>query len=69
VGAVIYRREGDGFVLYSIGANLRDDGGKPPKRGSGSDSGDMVWRVESRDLVSHAGSHRSTGGESLLTLP
>jgi len=34
----MYRREGEGFILYSIGANLRDDGGKPDK-----ENGDFVW--------------------------
>lgn len=36
----IYRREGDGFVLYSIGVNLKDDGG----RGARSFlEGDLPW--------------------------
>jgi hypothetical protein len=35
-----YRREGDGFVLYSVGPNRKDDGGvKDEKR----DEGDIVW--------------------------
>ncbi|UCH35897.1 MAG: hypothetical protein JSV65_05960 [Armatimonadota bacterium] len=28
----VYRREGDGFLLYSWGANLEDDGGVPAER-------------------------------------
>ena len=28
----IYRREGEGFVLYSVGPNLVDDGGVPAGR-------------------------------------
>ncbi len=35
---LVYRREGDGFVLYSIGANLKDDGGV-----NDGDNGDIVW--------------------------
>ncbi len=35
---LVYRRKGDGFVLYSIGANLKDDGGFDER-----DNGDIVW--------------------------
>lgn len=56
----IYKRLPNGFVLYSVGANLRDDGGKPyrPKNDVlhrtliymtdevDCQSGDIVWRVE-----------------------
>ncbi len=43
-----YRREGEGFILYSFGKDLDDDGGLPlgrevngkPER----DNGDLVWR-------------------------
>ncbi len=40
-----YRREGKGFLLYSIGTNLKDDGGleKIQEPGDISD-GDIVWR-------------------------
>jgi hypothetical protein len=38
----IYRTEEKGFVLYSIGANGKDDGGKVSKF---SDEGDIVWRM------------------------
>ncbi len=38
-----YRREGTGFVLYSWGVNLRDDGGTPPPAGH-RDEGDIVFR-------------------------
>ena len=38
-GAFHYRREGDGFVLYSVGQDGRDDGGKRGRKGAG----DQVW--------------------------
>lgn len=40
----VYRRQGDGFVLYSFGGDLDDDGGWPaevPHRGDG----DVVWEL------------------------
>jgi len=47
-----YRRTGDGrFVLYSIGWNEIDDGGKIGLRPSGSPdmrTGDWVWQYETR---------------------
>ena len=43
---LIYRPEGDGFLLYSIGINLRDDhgalDGAPPNRNPDSD---IVWKM------------------------
>ena len=39
----IYRREGEGFLIYSIGANLKDDGGKVEQDWK---EGDIVWRCE-----------------------
>lgn len=38
----IYRPEGNGFVVYSIGANGKDDGGKAGKHDA---EGDIVWRM------------------------
>jgi hypothetical protein len=35
----VYRKEGEGFVLYSVARNSLDDGGKPGWLG-----GDIVWR-------------------------
>jgi hypothetical protein len=35
----IYRREGDGFALYSVAVNQIDDGGVPDWL-----EGDIVWR-------------------------
>lgn len=41
----VYRRQGQGFLLYGIGPNLKDDGGKEPsKRSKLDEEGDMVWR-------------------------
>ncbi len=40
-----YRRQSSGFLLYGIGPNLQDDGGRPPsKPGKIGEEGDMVWR-------------------------
>jgi hypothetical protein len=41
-----YRREGEGFVAYSWGPDLKDDGGKPLVYEKGQDwpQGDIVWR-------------------------
>jgi hypothetical protein len=36
-----YRRQGYGYVLYSVGANLKDDGGEVSKS---IDKGDVVLR-------------------------
>jgi len=41
--ALIYRREGEGYVLYSVGWNLRDDGGRSSE--DGADFDDIVVRV------------------------
>jgi hypothetical protein len=35
----IYKREGDGFVIYSVGVNGKDDDGAPDPK-----DGDIVWR-------------------------
>jgi len=37
----VYRPEGDGFLLYSVGPNQRDDGGEPLGAKPGID--DIVW--------------------------
>jgi len=42
----MYRTEGKGFLLYSVGRDLRDDGGHEPPVNRDSDLGDIVWRVE-----------------------
>ncbi|WOO41715.1 hypothetical protein [Rubellicoccus peritrichatus] len=41
----IYRREGDGYLLYSIGLNMFDDGGTPNHEGLADENeGDLVWK-------------------------
>ncbi len=45
---LVYRRTGDGFVLYSVGGNFEDDGGKPGRNDRGQvrdwiDNGDTVF--------------------------
>lgn len=45
--SLIYKRQGDGFVVYSIGSDLKDDGGTPtPENQSEVDSGDIVWSLD-----------------------
>lgn len=40
----VYRREGEGFLVYSVGQNLKDDNGAfDPKR---REEGDIPWRCE-----------------------
>jgi hypothetical protein len=38
-----YRREANGFILYSVGWNERDDDGTPSTERRGSGNGDWVW--------------------------
>ena len=38
-----YRRAGAGYVLYSVGENGVDDGGRPRKSGEGVAAGDLLW--------------------------
>lgn len=41
----IYRREASGFLIYSVGPDLEDDGGREPiKPGDYRGGGDMTWR-------------------------
>ena len=42
-GPLVYRREGAGFLLYSLGANLEDDGGVAAERRV-LEEGDIVVR-------------------------
>lgn len=39
-----YERRGEGYVLYSVGPNLTDDGGIP-LGGPGGKSGDILWSI------------------------
>jgi hypothetical protein len=41
-----YRRKGTGFVLYSWGEDLDDDGGRPIDPQSASLDGDIVWEFK-----------------------
>lgn len=42
----IYKPKGKGFILYSIGPNLKDDGGVIPReKKSIRDEGDIVWEM------------------------
>jgi hypothetical protein len=43
----IYKRQAKGFILYSVGPDMKDDGGRPVSDEQGQDSakGDIVWRV------------------------
>ncbi|NLE61217.1 MAG: hypothetical protein GX616_22945 [Planctomycetes bacterium] len=44
--AFVYRRQGDGYVLYSIGDDLKDNGGKRASKKTGQSGGaDMVWTM------------------------
>ncbi|MCH8204140.1 MAG: hypothetical protein IID09_03205 [Candidatus Hydrogenedentes bacterium] len=38
----LYRTENEGFLLYSVGRDLKDDGGTPMKGGA---QGDIVWKT------------------------
>ena len=44
----VYRREGEGFVVYSFGPDMKDDGGKSQGDAQGKyhEEGDIVWRGE-----------------------
>jgi len=42
---LIYRADANGYVLYSIGWNQQDDGGRPGKTMFDDKDGDWVWQV------------------------
>jgi hypothetical protein len=42
-----YKRTGEGYVLYSVGWNEKDDGGQPGETLTGSNQGDWVWALPS----------------------
>ena len=42
--ALIYRPMPTGFLVYSVGANMADDGGTTPAKEDDQHSGDVVWR-------------------------
>ncbi|MCC6488106.1 MAG: hypothetical protein IT364_11460 [Candidatus Hydrogenedentes bacterium] len=41
---LMYEKRGAGYVLYSVGPNLKDDGGAP-LHGPGGVAGDVVWAI------------------------
>lgn len=44
---LIYKQVGGGFIIYSVGYDLKDNGGTPlQSRGQAVHSGDIVWRVD-----------------------
>jgi membrane protease YdiL (CAAX protease family) len=46
-GPLVYKQINNGFLLYSLGADFDDDGGKPSKWGEGEKGGDQIfWPVE-----------------------
>jgi len=46
-GPLVYKQINNGFLLYSLGADFDDDGGKPSKWGEGEKGGDQVfWPLE-----------------------
>lgn len=48
----VYRRDGDGFVLYSLGANLIDDtDGKQVGQVDHDEPDDMIWRWPTQDRM------------------
>jgi hypothetical protein len=42
--SLVYERRGEGYVLYSVGPNLTDDGGIPLD-GPGGIIGDVLWSI------------------------
>jgi hypothetical protein len=42
---LIYKPHAHGFLLYSVGLNMKDDGGTPVAR-RGPEKGDVVWKME-----------------------
>lgn len=47
--ALIYRKDGNGFILYSLGPNQHDDNGAPKPTGrnaTGKEPYDIVWKCE-----------------------
>jgi len=44
---MVYKQAGDGFILYSVGYDLKDNGGTALQpRGRAEPSGDIVWRID-----------------------
>jgi len=45
-GNYIYRKEGDGFLMYSVSGNRQDEGGSIPNPKNPIRTGDIVWRKD-----------------------
>ena len=43
-GPLHYRAEGDGFIVYSVGEDLKDNGGNPRRGNKQQTDYDLVWR-------------------------
>lgn len=44
---MVYKQAGDGFILYSVGYDLKDNGGTALQScGRAEPSGDIVWRID-----------------------
>jgi len=49
-GPLVYRRQGDDFILYSLGEDFDDDGGVHSRWGVGEEGGDQVfWPVQKQE--------------------
>jgi len=46
-GLLLYRPEGEGFILYSVGPDQKDNSGRPRQR-KGNAEYDLVWRFPSQ---------------------
>ncbi len=46
--ALHYKREGSGYLLYSVGYNGKDDGGKSMWEGEGDDCDDLRVRMPAK---------------------
>ena len=42
---LLYRRTEHGFILYSVGDNMQDDGGLVPEGGGAAPTGDLVLQI------------------------
>ncbi len=57
----VYERRGEGYVLYSVGPDLIDDGGTKPLRCKGGDcTGDIIWAIGQPAVQSRAESDSSS---------
>ena len=52
-GDLHYRREGNGYLLYSVGMNGRDDGGRGRDDPTNLDADDITFRVVDTSTGKH----------------